>query len=156
MAMPMKGDTNVPEKLFFTRVMRLGRLFKKLPKSDGSKCLERETPFTNINLSHVISNVVLGYQAEKEISVFVKRINGDPNITAQDCLQALKTIEQLLKCERKYIIMIMMTKKNVVMRTTIIIKATIIIVLIMPLNNLVMMDTHLIQQVAKQKHKLKH
>ena len=75
---------------------------KKLPKSDRSKYLERETPFTNINLPHVIFNVVFGYQVEKAISMFVKSINGDTNVTAQNCLHTLRTIEQLLKFERKY------------------------------------------------------
>ena len=82
----MQGDTNVSEKLFFTQVMRLGGLFKKLAKSDRNKYLERGTPFTNINLSHVTFNVALGYQVEKPISMFVKSINGDTSVTAQDCI----------------------------------------------------------------------
>ena len=54
-------------------------------KSDRNKYLE-----------HVIFNVVLGYQVEKEISMSVKSIKGDTNVTAQDCLHTLKTIKQLL------------------------------------------------------------
>lgn len=61
----LNGDTDINERIFIIEVLRQIDIFNQIPISDKNSFLQREIPFENMDLVHVIINQCLQYFMKK-------------------------------------------------------------------------------------------
>ena len=93
----LTGQSNINERIFVIQALRKVDVFNRIPAGERSSFYEREIPFSNIDLVHLVIGVCIQYFSEE-----IRKIFNQDNIDKRDIIRLNSVNLQLLEISQEY------------------------------------------------------
>ena len=110
----LNGSGDINERIFIIQILRQAGIYNRIPTNDKNRWHEREIPFINIDLVHLLFNQCIQYFTNQMFDLFKNNNNNNNNNSNNDendnisqfydeCIKICDTISQLCELCNEYV-----------------------------------------------------